>query len=286
VIHTPSQADSKFWPGDMGKMANHAVVFAKLIIKGESYGINAFFFRIRDEDTHRPLPGIEIGDIGPKYGYPHKDNGYMMFDHFRVPRSAILSRYINVQKDGNIEIKGDPRVAYATMLWIRVTLLVFNWQILALNICKTVRYSLKRTQFKSLPNSKQERQILSYQASQVQLIPELAFAYGNVFMSQFCMSIFYEMQEKIKSDDFSLMNHLHVLASSLKAYYMQRGIDALMKMREVCGGHGYSYFSSLGGWIEAWSANVTLEGDGYVLYQQTTRKLVKMLKEKNKDKFR
>ena len=94
------------------------------------------------------------------------------------------------------------------------------------------------------------------------------------------------MQEEIKSDDFSLMNHLHVLASSLKAYYMQRGIDALMKLREVCGGHGFSYLSGVCGWIEAWSPNVTLEGDGYVLYQQTTRKLVKMMNGSKKGKFR
>mgnify|MGYP000862312384 CR=1 FL=1 len=32
----------KFWPGDMGICANHALVFAQLIIKGKSYGVHAF----------------------------------------------------------------------------------------------------------------------------------------------------------------------------------------------------------------------------------------------------
>lgn len=50
------------------------------------------------------------------------------------------------------------------------------------------------------------------------------------------------------------------------------------------GGHGYSYYANVPGWIEAWGANVTLEGDGYVLYQQTTRKLLKVLKTLEKGK--
>lgn len=185
IIHTPDLKAAKFWPGDLGKMANYVVLFAKLIIKGESYGLQAFLFRIRDEDTHAPLKGVEVGDIGPKYGYAWKDNGYLIFNNFRVPRSAILSKYVNVTKEGSIEIRGDPRVAYATMLWIRVSLLTFSWQTMFMTLCKTVRYCLKRTQFKTLSNPDQERRVLEYQATQAQLAPILAFTYANVFMSQF-----------------------------------------------------------------------------------------------------
>ena len=42
VINTPSITATKFWPGDMSKMSNHAVVFAKLIIDGKAYGVHAF----------------------------------------------------------------------------------------------------------------------------------------------------------------------------------------------------------------------------------------------------
>eukprot|EP00345_Euplotes_harpa_P007305 CAMPEP_0168329816 /NCGR_PEP_ID=MMETSP0213-20121227/7337_1 /TAXON_ID=151035 /ORGANISM="Euplotes harpa, Strain FSP1.4" /LENGTH=668 /DNA_ID=CAMNT_0008333221 /DNA_START=101 /DNA_END=2107 /DNA_ORIENTATION=- len=282
VIHSPTVKAAKFWPGDLGKLANHAVVFAKLIIKGESYGIHAFFMQIRDFDTHTPLKGIEIGDIGPKYGYPLKDNGYMIFNKVRIPRSAILSKYVNVTKDGIIDIKGDPRIAYATMLYIRVSLLTFNWQTLFINLANTLRYSIKRTQFKSINNSHSERKILDYQATQTKLIPILAYTYANNFMSHFCQSLHDQMLEDIKSSKFKLMNDLHVLISCLKAHYMQEAIDSLMVMRECCGGHGFSTFSGITGWIEAWSPNVTLEGDGYVLYQQTTKKLVKMLNKASK----
>lgn len=43
----------------------------------KSMGPHLFIVQIRDLETHEPLPGIVIGDIGPKYGYWSMDNGYM-----------------------------------------------------------------------------------------------------------------------------------------------------------------------------------------------------------------
>ena len=57
---------------------------------------------IRDLDNHRPLPGIEVGDIGPKYGFTAKDNGYLIMKNVRIPRSHMFMRYVNVDKDGKV----------------------------------------------------------------------------------------------------------------------------------------------------------------------------------------
>ena len=38
----------KFWPGDMGLIATHALVFAQLMVKGKSQGVHAFIVPIRD----------------------------------------------------------------------------------------------------------------------------------------------------------------------------------------------------------------------------------------------
>jgi len=75
-----------------------------------------------------------------------------------------------------------------------------------------------------------------------------------------------------------------VLISSLKAYFMDDDISALYQLRECQGGHGYHSLANIPGWLEAWSPNVTLEGDGFVLYQQTARKLFKILKAVQKGK--
>lgn len=50
-------AAAKWWIGDLGVYANHAIVFAQLIIKNKKYGIHAFLVPIRDKD-HKAFPGV------------------------------------------------------------------------------------------------------------------------------------------------------------------------------------------------------------------------------------
>ena len=58
--------------------------------------------QIRDLDSHRPLPGIEVGDIGPKFGFNAKDNGYCIFKDVRIPRRNMLMRYVVVDRQGKV----------------------------------------------------------------------------------------------------------------------------------------------------------------------------------------
>jgi acyl-CoA oxidase len=109
VLNSPTISSVKFWPGELGKFANNAAVYAKLILNGRSMGVHAFLVPIRDPHTHEPMPGCEMGDIGPKFGYQSKDNGYLILRNVRIPRSSMLKRYAEVDKDGNLQIKGDLR---------------------------------------------------------------------------------------------------------------------------------------------------------------------------------
>lgn len=36
------------------------------------------------------LSGITVGDIGPKFGTNAVDNGFVMFDHVRIPLNQML----------------------------------------------------------------------------------------------------------------------------------------------------------------------------------------------------
>ena len=96
IVHSPTQTATKWWPGGLGKTATHAVVMARLFIKGRDYGPHAFVVQLRCLKTHRCLPGVTIGDIGPKFGYNGVDNGFLRFDHVMVPRSAMLSKFAQV----------------------------------------------------------------------------------------------------------------------------------------------------------------------------------------------
>ena len=120
VIHTPSITAAKYWPGDLGRFSSHAIVFARLLVDENDYGVQPFMVPMRDPETWKRMPGIKSGDLGPKIGYHSKDNGWAMFDKVRIPRTDMLMGLCEVTKDGEMSLKGDPRVLYSVMMSIRM----------------------------------------------------------------------------------------------------------------------------------------------------------------------
>lgn len=59
----------------MGHTVNYAVVMAQMYSLGKYHGIHPFITQLRDEESHKPLEGITIGDIGNKLGYNTWNNG-------------------------------------------------------------------------------------------------------------------------------------------------------------------------------------------------------------------
>lgn len=64
---------------------------------------------------------MDVGDVGPKMCLINNDNGYLKFDNFRQPRSALLSRYVQVAEDGTFSSLGANaiKLAYGGMLNLR-----------------------------------------------------------------------------------------------------------------------------------------------------------------------
>ena len=48
IMNMPTPGAFKWWVGDLGVYANHAIVFAQLIIKNKKYGLHSFLVPIRD----------------------------------------------------------------------------------------------------------------------------------------------------------------------------------------------------------------------------------------------
>ena len=161
VIHTPDPKATKWWPGELGRLANHAVLFAQLIIPDEdgglnNYGVAPFIVQLRDIETHKHMPGIKTGDLGPKIGYHGKDNGWATFNQVRIPRDNMLQKFVQVDREGTFSIEGDLREMYAVMMFIRNGLihkikLVTNKALLI-----GLRYSTVRRQFKNISGQKEE----------------------------------------------------------------------------------------------------------------------------------
>lgn len=63
--------------------------------------MHAFIVPIRDPQTYKLLPGVLIGDCGPKAGLNGVDNGFMLFDKVTIPKDNLLDRISGIDEDGN-----------------------------------------------------------------------------------------------------------------------------------------------------------------------------------------
>lgn len=84
-----------------GKCSTHAVVYAQLIMPdGTSHGLHAFVVPIRNTTTLLPFSGVIVGDMGEKIGLNGVDNGFVIFQNYRIPRDNLLNKTGDVSPDG------------------------------------------------------------------------------------------------------------------------------------------------------------------------------------------
>lgn len=249
------------------------MVFAKLIANGQPLGVHSFIVPIRDSQQ-RPLPGIEVGDIGPKYGFVTKDNGYLMMKNIRIPRKNMLRKYVTLNKDGSLEMKGNPKIGYATMMLIRKMITCSYYKVLGQAITIAGKYSLLRVQFKNEQGV--EQKIIEYQTQQNKILSCVADYYvlavtGNR-IGAMCNQNFTMVTQK---DDDSMMAETHNCLCLGKAFSTETVIRDIEVSRLACGGHGFSQYSGLPSLLQEISGFTTLEGENTVLNLQLARYLLK-----------
>ena len=64
------------------------------------HGLHTFVVPIRDPINLKAFPGVVIGDMGEKIGLNGLDNGFVMFDHYRIPRDALLNKNGGINEEG------------------------------------------------------------------------------------------------------------------------------------------------------------------------------------------
>ncbi|XP_066268562.1 peroxisomal acyl-coenzyme A oxidase 1-like [Branchiostoma lanceolatum] len=274
VINTPTITAYKWWPGALGKTANYCVLMAQLYIHGKSYGPHPFMLQIRSLQDHKPLPGVTVGDIGPKFGYNTIENGFLAVNNVRIPRENMLMKYSRVEPDGTYVKPQSTKLAYGTMVFVRATIVVQSASVLAKAVTIATRYSCVRRQSEMKPGQP-EPQVLDYVTQQYKLFPYLAAAYAFWLTGQTMMSVYTKSSNKISKGDISVLPELHALSAGLKALTTWVANVGMEECRMACGGHGYSHASGLPRLYANLTAGATYEGENTVMMLQTARYLMK-----------
>ncbi|KAF4318000.1 hypothetical protein BBO99_00007342 [Phytophthora kernoviae] len=279
IIDSPTLTSRKWWPGGLGKTANHAMVHARLFLDGKDVGVQAFLVQIRSLKDHQPVPGVEVGDIGPKVGFQPIDNGYCAFHTVRVPRENMMMRYAKVLPDGTFVKPKSDKLVYLTMVQIRAYLILSLGQGMGMATTITTRFSAARVQGRKAPGAtKGEFQVLDYQNQQFALFPYIAISYAGFFAGTNLVAMHDSALEIVKSGDPSFgskLADLHAVCSGLKAWLANHVSDGIENCRRLCGGHGFTHSSNLGHLFNETVGCCTYEGTFDVLVNQHGRYLLK-----------
>lgn len=273
VLNNPTVRSYKWWPGELGVTANMAVVYAMLIVKGKKKGVFPFIAKIRDAETHELLEGVEAGDIGPKFGYQGKDNGFLKFTNYRIPKGNILARFFEISNEGNVVVKGNPKIIYSSMMNVRKYLISYAASYLGKGVAIATRYSFLRTQF--LDSEKQERPIIDYQTQQLKVFELLAKTYVMHGSFRIIEEKINEMHKEVDQGNFKNLQEVHIILSGTKAFFTWWCFHGLITCISSCGGHGFQMYSGIPDLVYTMSPNVILEGENTVLVQQIGRYLMK-----------
>ncbi|EFI26847.1 acyl-CoA oxidase [Coprinopsis cinerea okayama7 len=278
-INSPTVTSSKWWIGALGKTATHGVVQAKLIIEGKDYGPHLFFVQLRSMEDHKPLPGIIIGDIGPKSGggFAPTDNGFARFDHVRIPKEHMLSKFAQVTDDGKYIQPPHAKLSYGGMLYIRANMVTGGGWLMAKAATVAIRYGTVRRQGAVGPDGL-EQAVISYPSTYYRLLPILSHAYVFIQLGKQLTKAFDTMAGRLAKGDTSLLAEMHATTSGLKVLVSSTGVQDIEVARRSMGGHGYSAFSGLGRIYNDYLPSVTYEGDNFALDQQVVRAALKSLK--------
>lgn len=179
----------------VGNSANYAIVIAQLYTKGQCHGVHPFIVQLRDKDTWDPLPGIKIGEIGPKLGLKSVNNGYLGFENVRIPRKNMLMKNAQVLEDGTFVKAPASVLTYGTMMFVRVAILHDVARYLSKGVTIAARYSAVRRQSPIDPND-DEAQIIDHVTQQHKVFPNIA----KVFVTKVVADNVWEMYNQVTSE--------------------------------------------------------------------------------------
>ncbi|WP_446664945.1 acyl-CoA dehydrogenase family protein [Flexivirga sp. B27] len=282
VIDTPTEGGVKTYIGNAARDGRMAVVFAQLVTAEGSHGVHAVLVPVRDESGNA-LPGVTIGDNGPKGGLPGVDNGTFAFDKVRVPKDNLLNAFGDIDEDGKyVSDIENPNRRFFTMLGtlVRGRVCVGGGSGAAAKkaLAIALRYGSTRRQF-AADDGQDEIVVLDYLAHQRKLLPRLAKSIGLSFAQNAMTERLQALQGEGALPDQEGQRELESIVAGLKAVTTWHALDTIQACREACGGAGYMAENQLTQMRADVDVFTTFEGDNTVLLQLAAKGLLTDYKE-------
>ncbi|UJR08223.1 hypothetical protein I4U23_012496 [Adineta vaga] len=289
ILNTPDIEAMKFWIGNLGYHATHAIVYAQLYTNNICHGLHLFVVPVRDPLTYKTFDGIEVGDIGAKCGWNGLDNGFLILRNYRIPRENLLNKHGDVLPDGTYQtlfksVNKRFGASLGALSSGRVGICSLAIGLLIKCITIAVRYSCVRKQFGPLPGI--ELPVIEYQTQNWRLVPIVAslYVYRQLAYSVFDnLTEFYALTMSNDENDRDLLadmgREIHALSCTSKAICTWNTQKACQECREACGGHGYLYASGFGIIRDDNDPSCTFEGDNNVLLQQGSNYILTIYEE-------
>lgn len=152
--------------------------------------------------------------------------------------------------------------------------------VLARAVTVAVRYTAIRHQFQdrdSMDKSAPEIPVLDYPTVQIRVLPLLATAFALHYTGEAMHSLYQNTRADIDKGDFSKLAALHAQSSGLKSLCTELAANGIETCRRAMGGHGYGGGSGLIQLNADYLSKPTVEGDNWMITQQTASYLIKRM---------
>mmetsp|Transcript_43335 Transcript_43335/g.41738 ORF Transcript_43335/g.41738 Transcript_43335/m.41738 type:complete len:106 (-) Transcript_43335:148-465(-) len=105
----------------------------------------------------------------------------------------MLMRFVEVDRLGNFNLKGDLRILYTVMLQMRVGMVYDAHKFLSKGLTIAGRYAAVRRQFATLDEKKVERKLIDYQTHMHKIAPLVAYSYAMAACTNKCLQTFFQL---------------------------------------------------------------------------------------------
>jgi acyl-CoA oxidase len=247
---------------------------AQLYSQGEHHGIQPFIVQLRDEETHMPMKGITIGEIGSKLGFNTANNGFLGFNQVRIPLKNMLMKNAKVLENGEFIKPKSSVLTYGTMTLVRVAVVRDQANYLASASTIAMRYATVRRQSPIDPKQP-EPKIIEHVTQQMKIFPAIVKTIVFKLTADRLKEMFNQVTCELEKGNMERLPELHEMSCCLKAVCSYEATQAVETCRLACGGHGYLSSAGFGNIYKNVTAAQTYEGENTVLLLQTARYLMK-----------